>query len=364
MVLNIGLDALLLDARAAGIGQYIRALAEAYVQKFGEVDQVWALLQPGEHVVGVREFHETVSGRSSLRRLMFEQWTLPSQVRRQSYDVFHFPDYQVPIWRPLPRVVMTVHDLAAFRFPAVFSRSQGALKRYLMRKSVERADAIIVPSRATRQDLMELLGVPDDRIFVVPHGVRFSTLPDTGQSPRRRPFFLAVGTVEPRKNWDRLIQAYKLLVDRHQDVPDLLIAGKIGWMAQDTVKLPRQLGLQDMVQFLEYVPNDELAVLYQEAVAVTYPSLYEGFGLPVIEAMGYGVPVVTSGRGALREIAEGVAIMVDPDDVESITDGLQQALAGREALAPMVHRASARAHEYTWERTAELTRVVYQTVKG
>lgn len=360
--LRIVLDALVYNRQSAGIGQYIRELTEAYQARYGQEDELIAYLSPGMALNGVRAISPGMDVSRSRSRLLYEQLVLPGSASRLGYDVLHFPDYQLPVFRPMPRTVITIHDLAAFRFPAVFPALAARTKQFLMRRSVRLASHIVVPSHATRQDLVEILGVPLAKISVVPHGVR-----QTGrileEKPYPRPFFLAVGTLEPRKNFARLIEAYALLRERLKgDVPDLVFAGRRGWMYEDILKAPETFHIQSSVAFLEYVSDDTLKTLYHHSVALAYPSLYEGFGLPVIEAMHAGVPVVSSARGALKEVGEDVAVWVDPEDIGSIAEGLKRILDAGPEIRSRIELGKKRAQLFRWDTAAELTRSVYRTV--
>ena len=359
--LRIWVDALALEPEAAGVGQYIRALMEAYTDAFPD-DQVVALLQPGIAVRGVEAAF--VSQRmSSARRLWYEQWSLRSVMRRQPGDVIHFPDYQMPLVNTPRHTVVTVHDLAAFVLPDVFEASKSRVKRFLTRRSVVRAQEIIVPSHATQRDLITILDVNPAKIHVIPHGVTPHGIP-LDQPAHPRPYLLAVGTIEPRKNFSGLIRAYHLLSQRRRSLPDLLLAGRLGWLYGETLELPEKLGVADRVKFLQYVSEDTLATLYRDASGFVYPSFYEGFGLPVIEAMKASVPVVTSSGGALAEIGGNAVWRADPHDIGSIADQIECILSDTSEVRDRVQRARQWADKLTWTAAAEKTREVYELAVG
>lgn len=352
---------MVLDQNAAGIGRYIRELMSAFVDLYQVPDQIHGFFQSGIVIEGISPHYPNRPIKGSIGRLWYEQMVIPRKMRKVAYDVIHFSDYQVPVFQPLARTVATVHDLVAFKYPHLFERQRGELKRFLMMRSVRVARHLIVPSIATQNDLREILGVPAHRITVIPHGVNRRGTPDpTSKWPH--PYFLAVGTVEPRKNFSRLIQAYQHLFQEHRDIPDLIIAGRWGWMYEETVALPEKLGVAERVKFLQYVSEDTLATLYQHATAMVYPSLYEGFGLPVIEAMSYGIPVVASGAGALSEIGNGAVIRVSPTDTDSIAQGLLTAMKGKAVLQDAVTLGINESLTFTWHETARRTRMVYQQV--
>ncbi|CAB1127804.1 Glycosyltransferase family 1 protein [Candidatus Hydrogenisulfobacillus filiaventi] len=359
--LRIAVDALLYSRQAAGIGHYIRHLVTAYAAVFPE-DEVWAVLNPGLSLPVSRCFHPAHPLNGSGARILYEQMVLPRLLGRVGYDVAHFPDYQLPIAGRVPRAVITVHDLVAFRMPETFPPRAGRVKRYLMAQSVRRAAHVIVPSRATRDDLVHVLGIPPERITVIPHGV--THLPrDDGPSPWPRPYFLAVGTLEPRKNLVRLIQGYsRLCRARGGDCPDLVVAGKPGWMYEPIYRAPAENGVEGRVTFLDYVAESLLVKLFSHAEALCFPSLYEGFGLPVAEAMTIGTPVVASNRGALAEIGEGAAFLVDPLDPDSIAAGLETVLTHPAEVEVRRRLGQERMRRLTWEAAARATRAVYERV--
>lgn len=340
----------------------MRHLYEAYGKLFTPGDTVTALLHSSHELPGVTPISVSWPTRRSASRLIYEQLVLPFAAKRIGYDVIHFPDYQAPVFVHVPRSIVTVHDLVAFRFPEFFPPQASAVKRMLLQRSVRIASRVVVPSEATRDDLQNVLEVPGEKIRVIPHGVR----PRGSASehpPHDRPYFLAVGTVEPRKNFSRLIAAYALLTRHRGDVPDLLIAGRLGWLYDEIVAAPGKEHVAGRVHFLHYVSDEQLSTLYHHAVALAYPSLYEGFGLPVIEAMSAGIPVVCSNRGALAEVGQDAVFGVEPDDVESIAEGLQRVLTDNTERAIRVNKGRQRAQTYNWHRAAQLTRQVFLEVE-
>ncbi len=360
--LRIAVDALIYSQQSAGIGHYVGELFTTYIKEFTQ-DEVFAVTNPDVTILGATMLHPPRSLRTSRARLSYEQTMLRRLLRQTRYDVIHFPDYQLPIFGSLPRAVITVHDLTAFRVPETFPPRMGQVKRYLMARSVRHASHIVVPSRATRDDLVDILKVDPQRISVIYHGVARKARYE-GPSPRNRPYFLAVGTLEPRKNLVRLIHGFSLLKhDRGDGCPDLVIAGKPGWMYQPIYQAPRVYGVVNAVEFLNYVDEERLLQLYSHAKALCYPSLYEGFGLPMFEAMMVKTPVVASSRGSLKEIGEGVALEVDPLDPVSIAEGLANVLDHPEEATERIHRGLERIREFTWEAAARATREVYLRVE-
>jgi glycosyltransferase involved in cell wall biosynthesis len=249
--------------------------------------------------------------------------------RARAFDVLHCTTFRGPAGGRVP-TVLTVHDLAILRFPEVFPRWHRLYGRAGLSRVLRAADAIVAVSEFTKVETVELAGVPPERIRVIPNGVDPAFVAD---GPRADgDYVLAVATLEPRKNLSRAVEAAELAG------VELRVVGARGW------------GSVDVPAWVGEVPDAQLAALYRGAHCVLYPSLYEGFGLPVLEAMACGVPVVTSHGGSTEEVAGGAAVLVDPWDVESIADGIQQAASRRDEL---VELGLARARVFAWERTAD-----------
>ncbi len=367
-LLKILMDGLLYHPKSAGIGRYIASLVQAYAEKYRLVDELQVMALSGQTIGGITMIPLSRSLERSVNRILFEQWLFRSRLKAISYDVVHFPDYQVPVMRPVQAAVMTVHDLVAFKYPSLFPKAQSLMKQYLMARSVKIAERVIVPSQTTADDLQEILHVPCERIAVIPHGVDPINVSQANGSyrMRERPYFLAVGTIEPRKNFEGLIHAFSQFVHENH-LPgqvDLLIAGKKGWLYQSVLEAPGKWNVGGNVFLLEYVSKENLRTLYQNALALVYPSFYEGFGLPVLEAMAYGTPVIASNQGALREVSGDAALLADPSDTTAFSEYMTQIWENRELRALLGQKGRDRAKGYRWEVTAEKTREVYLQVAG
>lgn len=260
--------------------------------------------------------------------------------RARGADVLHCPTYRGPVRSRVPLVV-TVHDLAVFRHPDAFPPWTRTYSRVVVPRVVRAARIIAAVSEFTAGELERLLRVPRERIRVVPNAAD-ATFTDVG--PREKgDYVLAVGTLEPRKNLARTIAAAQRLG------VELRVAGARGWGGVEA--------RGDGVRWEGEVGDEQLARLYRGALCVVYPSLYEGFGIPVLEAMACGAPVVTSAGGATEEVAGGAAVLVDPHDVSSIAAGIEQAIARRDELrAAGLRRASA----YSWDASARLLIQAYE----
>jgi glycosyltransferase involved in cell wall biosynthesis len=288
-------------------------------------------------------------------------------------DVYHCPDFVMPPLRNA-RGILTVHDLAFLMRPDCADERLRAYLEEVVPRSVQRADFIIADSENTRNDLVVLLGVQPQSVAVVPGGVeeRFSRVTDDAQLARARqglgvgdaPFILAIGVIEPRKNLNRLMDAFAALKQRGNVPADLklVLAGGKGWLYDDIFDHHAASPLRDDILLPGFVSDDLLPAIYSAAEALAFPSLYEGFGLPILEAMACGTPVVASRASCLPEVAEGAALLVDPNNVEALTGALELLLLDPDVRGRLVQQGFQRASEYTWTRAAEQLLGVYRMV--
>jgi glycosyltransferase involved in cell wall biosynthesis len=284
-------------------------------------------------------------------------------------DVFYSPDFLLPPLVGGVRTLLTIHDLSFLRHPETFP---SALHDYLVAavpKSAERADRILTDSEWTRRDVIELLDVPADRVSALHLGVSrlFGAEPKppgtdaTAERARLQaayglvpgPFVLAVGTVQPRKNLLRLVQAIDIVRETPGDqtqAVNLVIAGSPGWLAEPIFAAAKQ---RDYVQMLGFVAEADLPALYRQAQALAYPSLYEGFGLPPLEAMACGTPVIASRASSLPEAVGDAGLLIGPTDVDDMAQALARVLSDEDLRAELRTKGLQRAASFTWQRTAE-----------
>jgi len=302
---------------------------------------------------------------ATLWKLWFDQWRCLSALPRTDGIVYHGMDGFLPYsLRRADRAVVTVHDLGWRVHPELYNRRLRLMYGGLFPWVVRRADRFIAVSRYTADDLVRRAGVPASKIEVIYHGLDplFSAAENgAGRAPPASPYVLAVGGASPRKNTRRLIAAFSRWRARggHRSQYRLLITGT----SLDTDFDQNGSVLPEGVSLLGYVDKAELPGLYSGAAAFLYPGIYEGFGLPIIEAMASGAPVVTSRTGAAPEIAGGAAILVDPFDVESIETGLEQAILPEEARR-LIELGRDRARLFEWSAAANATIEVYRSVQG
>ncbi|MGB6836286.1 MAG: glycosyltransferase family 1 protein [Dehalococcoidia bacterium] len=373
--MRIAIDATAIPRLMAGAGVYtyqlVRALAAleadhdyvvfAHSDAFDEL----ARQRPRLRVVHVR-------ARSRAERLLWEQLLLPGQLRRLGIDVLHSPHHTTPaLPLPCPRVV-TLHDVTFFLLPQRYPPTRRLYFQAITRAAARLAQAIITPSDAVKRDVVRVLGVPQERITAIAEAPapEFAPLEDADALGRIRwryklpsRYILSVGNLEPGKNRGRLIAAYGRLRERGLQ-HHLVIAGQRAWRYENDLALVRRLRLDDVVHFLGYVDGADMPGLYSGADLLAFPSLYEGFGLPVLEAMACGTPVVTSSVSALPEVAGDAALLVDPKDVVALTEAMERALADEALRADLRARGLKRAGEFSWDKAAQKTVRVYEAVAG
>jgi glycosyltransferase involved in cell wall biosynthesis len=367
--MRIGIDATALPPRLTGAGNYIVNLTRA-LQDVASANEYVVFAQPthailfgaGRHLHVVRTLLV-----SRILRIAWEQMILPLLASRYRLDVLHSPHYTMPLFNTSPSVV-TFHDMTFFLFPGQHELYKGIFFRTNIPLSARSASAIIADSESTRQDILRLLKLEPSRVVAIPLGVSsdFRLIDDrTAIQAIRQKYHLPerivlyVGVLEPRKNLPTLVRAFRSSVDRGV-VHSLVLAGRRGWMYAELFQAVEDLGLRERVIFLGYVPDEDLPLLYNAADLFVYPSLYEGFGLPVLEAMACGVPVITSNVSSMPEITGDTGILVNPHDTDALADAMHLVLTDRALRDKLARDEQVRAGIFSWERTARETLAVYE----
>lgn len=368
--------------QGAGIGRYVRELVRALARLDGENEYVicWA------RDAGDPPPVEDVPLRSRLvrfpltERMLIWLWhrlqiPLWAELFTGPLDLFHSPDFTLPPLRGA-NGVLTVHDLSFLRVPECADPAQRRYLTAVVPRSARRADAVLADSQNTRHDLVDLFGLPESKVTVVYPGVdsRFRQVKDGEMRRRVRdrysltgPFILALGTLEPRKNLDRLLRAYARLpreAPGGATVPPLAFSGDVGWLVDSAFRLVDELELSQQIRFLGYVPDEDLPTLLSMATCLVYPSLYEGFGLPVLEALACGTPVVTSNVSSLPEVASDAAVYCDPRDVADIARAIHRVLADKTLRRSLSGRGTEQARKFSWDEAARRVLDVYRETVG
>jgi glycosyltransferase involved in cell wall biosynthesis len=339
------LDADVLGRRRTGDETYVAALLAELPRLADDLRFAAVTRRPDLVAEGVEPLE--LPARSQPLRMAF---SLPRLLRRLQPAVAHFqhvisPGYSAP-------AVVTIHDLSFEREPGLMSARDRFFFRTMVPRSVRRADRVLAVSQRTKEDLVEHYGISGDKIVVTPNGVDGAFRPD---GPRRNglPYLLFVGALQPRKDPLTAIEALSLA---NTDL-NLVLAGPDKGDRDAAAQAAARLGLRQRIEFTGHVEKAELAALYRGAACLVFPSRYEGFGLPVVEAMASGTPVVATAAGAVPEVAGDAAILVKPGDPVALAGGIERALADRERL---VRAGLERAKRYTWTETARRTLEVYR----
>ncbi len=370
--MQIGIDYTAAARQRAGIGRYTRELVTALLAldsahqyvifaAIGGLDtRDWVLETEKLRAPNI-QFHTLPLSDDWLARL-WQRLRLPIPVETITgpLDVFYSPDFVLPPTRQSTRTLLTVPDLSFLHYPDHFVPKLVRYLNQVVPRSIARADLVLADSAATQADIVSLLDVPPEKVQVLYSGVhpRFQPQPEPGEAERIRarygldeqPYVLSVGTVQPRKNYVRLIQAFTQLQTCKLADLQLVIAGGRGWLYEDILAEAEKHG--ERARFLGFVDDADLPALYRHAALFAFPSLYEGFGLPVLEAMACGVPVVCSDESSLPEVAGDAALLVDPLNTTALAKAMTRVLEDDDLRREMIDRGLAQAARFTWERAA------------
>lgn len=370
-MIRIGLDARLLAYRREGIARYILELATRLPRIIDpEVRLVLFQSRKDSHTrVDAPRVHTARVWTPPHHR--WEQRIWPLEVALRRVALLHSPDF-IPPFAGSFRKVITVHDLHFLKYPEFMTRESRRYYGEQIARAVHVADHIIAVSQTTQTDLMAYFNLPAHRISVIYEGasaVYRPLPPDAVREALERlglapGYILVVGTWEPRKNLPMLLRAYARLRDRRPGAPPLVLAGRRGWLYQEILEWPHRLHIADYLRWIEGPDDQTLAALYNGAAFLAFPSLYEGFGLPAVEAMACGTPVVVSDRGALPEVVGDAGIILPAEDEDRWAEAMEALLDDPEARARLRQKGLERAAQFSWDRAAEETWAVYRMVLG
>jgi len=295
--------------------------------------------------------------------------TLSKELRRHPVDVLHV-QYTAPPFAPCP-VVVTIHDLSFEHLPETFNRRSVAQLRFTVRRTARKAARILTSSEFSRRDIIETYAINPDRIAVTALAAPTHFAPVENETKLKeiresygieRDYILSLGSIQPRKNLVRLIEAYLCLrrIRPESKLPQLVLAGKRGWLDSETFHAADREGCGRDILFTGYVPERDLPALYSGAISFVYPSFFEGFGLPVVEAMQCGVPVIAGNQTSLPEVVGDAGLLFDPFDTKALSDALGRVIDDSELRKTLRAKGLERAKNFNWKTTAQLTLRAYQ----
>lgn len=367
--MHIGFDGTPLLGQRSGVGYYTSRLLGA----LAELHPNWAY-----YLYSNRPFNglepelchtQKVVGQFSHSRWLWMQLVLPSLIHKSGVQLCHFTNSLAPLWSNTP-FVLTIHDASLFLYSQYHPRSRLLAMRSLIPLLARRAAAIITVSEQSRTDLQRILKLPNPNLFVI-HEAAPATFQPVTQLERQKSiiqqyqlparYILFVGTLEPRKNLYRLVRAFAQLRQKGFD-HHLVLVGSFGWLMDSFLVEIHRLGIEKVVHYLGYVPLDVLPTLFSCAELFAFPSLYEGFGLPLLEAMACGTPVLTSNRSATAEVCADAAWLVNPEDEQEIAAGLAHLLSNPAQREELRYKGLARAGQFSWQRAAQETAKVYEYI--
>jgi glycosyltransferase involved in cell wall biosynthesis len=373
-VLRIAIDAHSVGTRLAGNETYAVNLIEALAQ----VDQTNNYILYVTKKEAVDRFQDRWPNFSVVRTLPHSPLiriplTLSVELRRHPVDVLHV-QFTAPPLAPCP-VVVSIHDLSFEHLPETFKRHSRMQMRLTIRRSARNAAHILALSKSVRDDIIQTYGIPGERITTIPLAAAQHFRPVMNAKDLQRvrhtygitgDYILSVGSLQPRKNLRRLVQAYSRLRDASLRVklPSLVLVGKKAWLFGDTLRAIEQSGVGDQVLLTDYVSEADLPALYSGALCFVYPSYFEGFGLPPLEAMQCGTPVIVGNRTSLPEVVGEAGLLVNPFDEGEITEAMARLIDNPDLRGELRVKGLERAAKFTWQETARRTLDVYRQVAG
>ena len=371
--LYIGVNARYLQRDITGIERYILEVLQnlatvdkenTYTLFFGSHGHLPKLPDAANH----HKYITHMNTRSRLMRVLWEQFILGTEVARKKIDVFHGTSFVLPFIKSC-KYVITIYDLAFMASPDSFTLANRLYFKLFLAPSIKLADKIIAISQATKKDIIKYFHVPADKVEVIHCALSPKIHKETNneklQEVKKKyslpdKFIMFTGLISPRKNLDRSIKAFAKV--RHQIPHKFVIVGKKGWLYEPVFKLVEKLGIQKDVIFTGYIPDDDLCALYTLADIFMFPSLYEGFGLPILEAMACGCPVITSNISSMPEVAGDAALLVNPYSVNDIAKAIERIYCDKNLRKQFVNKGYAQIKKFTWKNTAKRTLKVYESL--
>lgn len=370
--MRIAIDAHSVGTKLGGNESYAVNLIEALAQ-IDEVNEYTLFVTTAEARDRFHQRWPNFKVRSTLPHtpLIRIPLTLSAELRKHPVDVLHV-QFTAPPFCPCP-VVVSIHDLSFEHLPETFHRRSRFQLRLTVRSSARRAAKILTLSEHTRRDIIETYGIEPSRITAIPLAAprHFYPVDDYRELQRVRhtygiegQYILSVGSIQPRKNLARLVQAYASLRDTHSEteLPKLVLVGKHAWLYDETLRALEKTKVTDSVILTGYVPESDLPPLYSGAICFVYPSYFEGFGLPPLEAMKCGAPVIVGNQTSLPEVVGDAGVTVDPFDVRSIAEAIEKLIKDSALRRELSVKGLRRAEMFDWRKTAQQTLEIYQQV--
>lgn len=351
--MHIGINALLLKEQKSGTIRYVYNL----IENLSQIDY------RNKYTI----FKRKKALKSNLVRITWEHLFLNKHLVKNDIDLLHSTAFVSPIACPI-KTVLTIHDLAYFFYPHLFPKIKVLYYRKLIPHSISRAQMIIAISENVKKEIIDFFKVEPDKIDVIYYGLeKIYKFIDKEISKKevfkifgiKERFILFVGTIEPRKNLETLLEAFYILNKKLKEYK-LVVAGPWGWLYSDVLKIIKKLNLKEKIIFTGYVDSSDLLYLYNACDLFAYPSLYEGFGLPVLEAFACGAPVITSNVSSMPEISGGAALLVNPRDSKSLADRMISVIESETLRKELIEKGIRRARCFTWDQAAKRTLSVYE----
>jgi glycosyltransferase involved in cell wall biosynthesis len=367
--LKIGVDARPLSYRLTGIGVYLRYLLDE-LQKIDDRNDYYLISNgPIEYaLVNPRWIKLSGHFRYKLVSTFWMQFNVPPLAHKLKLHLFWGPRHHLPLLLAREtKAVVTVHDVVNRRYPGTMALPNLLVERLLMKLSLNRSSAVIADSRSTAADIRGQFGISGEKLHTIHLGSPlFLKGLKRGRGQEKsvpRKYFLFVGTLDPRKNFERLFKAFEMIKPLSQDLHLVIVGGK-GWKNKKFRKMVQMHPLKTHIHMTGYLPRNKLASYYENAICLLFPSLYEGFGLPILEAMSCGTPVITSNTSSMPEVAGDAALLVNPYDIRSIADAMKRLMSDKALREHLIDNGFERAKQFSWKRCAEGTLCILNRVGG
>ncbi len=373
--MRIGFNARYLQNTHSGIETYILNLLLNLkkIDKINEYLLFFGRNKPVPDIISEIDFDCDISSMhtgNQLKKALWEHLYLPNAIKRKGIDIFHEPFFVAPVFKKCPTII-TIYDLAFLRVPDAYNLRNKLYFKLFLEKSIISSDAIIAISNSTKEDIISVFPQSKNKVFVVYPGrdEDFRKVDDKERLNKvkdvyniRGEFLLSVSLLSPRKNIINLIRAFKIFRSRSRLNEKLVIVGRKGWLWKDIFKEVSSSGLDDDIIFCGHIPKDHLIALYGASKAFIYPSFYEGFGLPIIEAMSCAVPVIASKSSSMPEACGDAAILVDPYNAGDLADAMENLCSDPSLQDALIKKGLRQVEKFSWVDTAEKTLKLYNDI--